>query len=92
DWEEIHKISEQRYQNWEWNYGKSPKFDYEHSKRFPVGSIDIRLNVTKGQITECKIYGDFFGVGDVTDIEEKLEGIRYEKSEIEKALAGINIK
>ncbi|WP_461610518.1 lipoate--protein ligase [Cytobacillus kochii] len=92
DWEEIHKISEQRYQNWEWNYGKSPKFDYEHSKRFPVGSIDIRLNVTKGQITECKIYGDFFGVGDVTDIEEKLEGIRYEKSEIERALAGINIK
>ncbi|ASV66322.1 lipoate--protein ligase [Cytobacillus sp. FSL W7-1323] len=92
DWEEIHKISEQRYQNWEWNYGKSPKFDYEHSKRFPVGSIDIRLNVTKGQITECKIYGDFFGVGDVTDIEEKLEGIRYEKSEIEKALAGVNIK
>ncbi|MBD7937989.1 MULTISPECIES: lipoate--protein ligase [Cytobacillus] len=92
DWEEIHKISEQRYQKWDWNYGKSPKFDYEHSKRFPVGSIDIRLNVTKGQIIECKIYGDFFGVGDVTDIEEKLEGIRYEKSEIEKALADVNIK
>lgn len=84
DWEEIHKISEQRYQNWEWNYGKSPKFDYEHSKRFPVGSIDIRLNVTKGQITECKIYGDFFGVGDVTDIEEKLEGIRYEKVKLKR--------
>src|SRR5699024_5105637 len=27
DWEEIHKISENRYQKWEWNYGRSPKFN-----------------------------------------------------------------
>ncbi|MFS0594252.1 lipoate--protein ligase [Cytobacillus horneckiae] len=92
DWKEIDKISKERYQNWDWNYGKSPKFDYEHSHRFPVGSIDIRLNVNKGEIKECKIYGDFFGVGDVSEIEEKLAGVRYEKSEIEKALADVEIK
>lgn len=92
DWEEIDKISKERYQNWDWNYGKSPKFDYEHSHRFPVGSIDIRINVKKGEIKECKIYGDFFGVGDVSEIEEKLAGVRYEKSEIEKALADVEIK
>ncbi|MCM3178690.1 lipoate--protein ligase [Cytobacillus horneckiae] len=92
DWKEIDKISKERYQNWDWNYGKSPKFDYEHSHRFPVGSIDIRINVNKGEIKECKIYGDFFGVGDVSEIEEKLAGVRYEKSEIEKALADVEIK
>lgn len=92
DWKEIDKISKERYQNWDWNYGKSPKFDYEHSHRFPVGSIDIRLNVNKGEIKECKIYGDFFGVGDVSEIEGKLAGVRYEKSEIEKALADVEIK
>lgn len=92
DWKEIDKISKERYQNWDWNYGKSPKFDYEHSHRFPVGSIDIRINVNKGKIKECKIYGDFFGVGDVSEIEEKLAGVRYEKSEIEKALADVEIK
>jgi len=27
DWKEIHKLSEERYQNWDWNYGKSPKFN-----------------------------------------------------------------
>ncbi len=92
DWTNIHKLSEERYQNWDWNYGRSPKFDLQHSHRFPVGQIDVRLNVNKGVIGECKIYGDFFGVGDVTDIENRLTGKRYEKAEIEKALVGIEVK
>lgn len=92
DWEKIHKLSEERYQNWEWNYGKSPKFNLQHTHRFPVGGIDVRLEVNKGMIENCKIYGDFFGVGNVTDIEEKLTGIRYERSDIEKALVDIDVK
>jgi lipoate---protein ligase len=92
DWEKIHQLSEERYQNWEWNYGKSPKFNLQHSHRFPVGSIDVRLEVNKGIIEDCKIYGDFFGVGDVSEIEEKLKNIRYEKNEIEAALADTDIR
>ena len=91
DWEKIHQLSKERYQNWEWNYGKSPKFNLQHSHRFPVGSIDVRLEVNKGLIENCKVYGDFFGVGDVSDIETRLIGLRYEKSELEKALADLEI-
>ena len=36
DWENIHKLSEERYQQWDWNYGKSPKFNMKHSHRFPT--------------------------------------------------------
>lgn len=90
DWEKIYEISKERYQNWEWNYGKSPKFNFQHSHRFPAGSIDVRLEVNKGIIENCKIYCDFFGIGDVCEIEDKLQGIRYEKREIEKALDGID--
>ena len=92
DWEKIHQLSKERYQNWDWNYGKSPKFNLQHSHRFPVGSIDVRLEVDKGAIENCKIYGDFFGVGDVSEIEDKLKGCRYEKAEIEQALADVEIK
>ncbi|MEH7225758.1 lipoate--protein ligase [Bacillus sp. JJ1566] len=92
DWEKIHEISKERYQNWDWNYGKSPKFNYQHTHRFPVGSIDVRLEVQKGTIENCKIYGDFFGVGDVEEIETRLNGTKYEKAELEKALEGIDIQ
>ena len=90
DWEKIHQLSKERYQNWEWNYGRSPKFNLQHSHRFPVGSIDVRLEVNKGVIENCKIYGDFFGVGEVSEIEDKLIGARYDKNEIEKTLADID--
>lgn len=91
DWEKIHQLSKERYQNWEWNYGKSPKFNLQHSHRFPVGHIDVRLDVDKGVIENCKIYGDFFGVGDVSDIENKLKHVRYEKSELEAVLKDVDI-
>ena len=92
DWEKIHEISEDRYQNWEWNYGKSPKFNLKNSHRFPVGSVDIRLEVNRGIIENCKIYGDFFGVGEVADIERKLTGIRYEKEAISRVLDEIDVR
>ncbi|MCK1984374.1 MULTISPECIES: lipoate--protein ligase [Peribacillus] len=92
DWEKIHEISEERYQNWEWNYGKSPKFNLKNSHRFPVGSVDIRLEVNRGIIENCKIYGDFFGVGEVADIEQKLTGIRYEKEAISRVLDEIDVR
>ncbi|MGE7594377.1 lipoate--protein ligase [Peribacillus frigoritolerans] len=92
DWEKIHEISEDRYQNWEWNYGKSPKFNLQNSHRFPVGSVDIRLEVNKGIIENCKIYGDFFGVGEVADIERKLTGTRYEKEAISRVLDEIDVR
>lgn len=91
DWKNIDQLSKSKYQTWEWNYGKSPKFNISNSKRFPSGTIDVRLDVNKGIIENVKIYGDFFGWGDVADIENKLKGIRYEKSSLENALKDIDI-
>ncbi|KYG32454.1 lipoate--protein ligase [Alkalihalobacillus trypoxylicola] len=91
DWEEIDKISEKRYRNWDWNYGKSPAFDLQRSQRFSVGSIDIRLNVKKGKITDCKIFGDFFGVGDVAELEQRLIGVKHEKEALNQLFSNVNI-
>ena len=91
DWANIHKISEERYQKWEWNYGKSPTFDIQKTHKFPAGLVDVRMDVSKGTIKDCKIYGDFFGVGDVKIIEEKLIGTQYRRQALEDALADIDV-
>lgn len=91
DWENIHKLSEERYQQWDWNYGKSPKFNMKHSHRFPVGGVDVRLDVNKGMIEEVKIFGDFFGVGDMAEVEQLLTGKPYSKEGIEAALTNIDV-
>lgn len=92
DWEKIHEISRDRYQKWEWNYGRSPKFNLQHSKRFPAGSIDLRLEVKKGIIQDCKIFGDFFGVGDIADIEKRLIGQKYDRKTISDVLEDMDMR
>jgi lipoate---protein ligase len=92
DWTVINQISEERYKNWDWNYGKSPKFNYQHSHRFPVGHIDVRLEVHKGIIENCKIFGDFFGVDDVKELENKLIGTQYEKVALEEVFVNVDVK
>ena len=91
DWDKVYEISKNRYQKWEWNYGKSPAFNVKASHKFDSGLLDVRLDVKKGIIENCKIYGDFFGLGDVKDIEEKLIGVRHERTAIEQALEGIDV-
>lgn len=91
DWKNIHKLSAERYANWDWNYGKSPKFNVQHSHRFPVGSIDVRLQVNKGLIDDVAIFGDFFGIGEIEKVQEKLRGVTYSKQAIEEALVGIDV-
>ncbi len=91
DWEKINQISKERYQTWEWNYGKSPRFNIQKTHRFPSGNIDIRLEVNKGIIEEATIFGDFFGVGDVNEIEQLLVGTKYDRASIAAALESIDI-
>nr|WP_106783074.1 lipoate--protein ligase [Lysinibacillus timonensis] len=91
DWEKIQEISRTRYQTWEWNYGKSPRFNIQKTNRFPSGGIDIRLEVNKGMIEEIKIYGDFFGVGEVNEIERLLLGVQYSREAIAEKLGNIDI-
>lgn len=91
DWENIYALSKERYQTWEWNYGKSPRFNIQKTHRFPSGSIDIRLEVNKGMIEEATIFGDFFGVGDVEEVVEKLIGVPYSRESIGQALVDIDI-
>ncbi|GIO45075.1 lipoate--protein ligase [Paenibacillus apis] len=92
DWNKIHEISRDRYKNWDWNYGLSPESNVKHAKKFPVGIIDLRMNIKDGYIQGIKIYGDFFGVGDVTDIEDKLRGLRYEEHDVRSALEDVDVK
>src|SRR5699024_12352615 len=66
DWENIDKFAEKYTANWDWNYGESPNFDLERSERFEgVGTVEVKLNVDKGIITDIKMYGDFFGMGEI---------------------------
>ncbi|WP_313114922.1 lipoate--protein ligase [Aequorivita sediminis] len=92
EWKAVHQLKEEKYDTWDWNYGKSPKFNIQRSKRFPIGEIDLRIFVDKGLIKEFKVYGDFFGKEPVATLENLLVETRYEKENITEILRDINLK
>ena len=92
DWGKINQISEDYYRNWDWNYGKSPEFNLERKQRFPIGSIEAKMDVSEGVIKEIKVHGDFFGLGEIKDVEELLTGVKYEKAAIAEAVENIDVK
>lgn len=89
--EEIQSLFEDRYNKWDWNYGKSPDFGWKNYKRFASGSIELRLEIKSGLIEEAKIYGDFFGTKEVAALEEKLKGSKYDKEVIKDLLKDVEI-
>lgn len=92
DWEQIYALSEERYQQWDWNYGKSPRFNIQKTHRFPSGGIDVRLEVNRGIIEEATIFGDFFGVGDIAEVEALLVGAKYDRAAIATAMEEIDMQ
>lgn len=46
-----------------------------HRKRFPFGSVEIRLSLLRDKVTEVLITGDFFEIEDVSRLEAALCGL-----------------
>lgn len=93
EWKGVYALRDERYGNWEWNYGRSPKFNLLRDKRFEgIGELDLRLQVENGHIQYLKIFGDFFGQKPVADIEKLLAGVRYDKPALKEALSDIEVR
>ena len=87
----IKKLMQDKYLTWEWNYGSSPAFNLTKSERFACGEIEVRLNVNKGLIEACKIYGDFFSNEDIDELAAKFVGVRYKKEDLAALLEDIEL-
>ena len=91
DWKKIEQLSNEKYRTWEWNYGRNPKYNFEREEKFEKGFVQIKLDVKKGRIEHAKIFGDFIGEGDITELENALEGTMHEFDSIEEALSNYDI-
>lgn len=76
----IKKLQDDKYITWEWNYGYSPKYDFEKSFNTNGGNIQVHLNVSHGIIHKVKIYGDFFNKLDIAEVEELITGTRHDRN------------
>lgn len=92
DWEEVYRIRDERFGNWEWNYGHSPESTIQHAHKFPFGLVEYKVNVEDAKIKTIRIFGDFFGLGDIADVEQALVGVPFDKEAVEKVFNTLDIQ
>lgn len=94
----VEHLRSRKYATWEWNYGQSRPFEMVREEKFPAGLVTIRMNAENGRIREISITGDFFGSGEIRELEAALAGAmldetlaeRIAKLDLEHYMSGIS--
>jgi lipoate-protein ligase A len=90
--EEIKKLRDEKFATWDWNFGYSPEFELERSRRFPGGHVDAKMNVKNGVLEEIRFYGDFMSKRDVAEVEQLLMGQSYREEALREVLRKVNLE
>lgn len=86
----IKKLRDEKYATWEWIYGFSPEYTVRKEEKFDGGIVTAHMNVENGRIKEIRLFGDFFGNGEMGDLEETLQGLPLDDN-LDAALEQIHI-
>ncbi|PLX23626.1 MAG: lipoate--protein ligase [Marinilabiliales bacterium] len=92
DIKEIDKLVKEKYSTWDWNFGYSPKYEFEKMIKTNGGNLEIRMNIEKGIIQNVRIFGDFFNELDISYLENCIRGQKHEESAIRDTLIKIPFK
>ena len=98
DQEAVLDLMREKYETWEWNYGFSRAYSIRREQKVAGGLVTVDMDVDRGMISEIHLSGDFFGSGDLRDLEKALQGVpldehladRLKELGIEKYIHGVS--
>lgn len=80
DQKAIRKLQKEKYETWEWNYGRASQYAMVREEKFPAGLVTVHLAAKDGRIEAIKFYGDFFGNAEIEDLEKALTGAALDQN------------
>lgn len=89
DIQEILRLRNEKYATWEWNYGYFADYEMVREEKFQAGFVTVYMNVQEGRIREIRFQGDFFGNGEIEELEKLMEGLRLDHT-LEDNLSCLN--
>ena len=58
----VEELKRTKYDTWEWNFGRSPRYNLRNKRRWEGGTLEPCAEVDKGLIHQIVFYGDFLSV------------------------------
>jgi len=86
------ELAREKYRSWNWTWGRSPRFTERMSQRFPWGRIECLRSVEGGIIRSCRIFGDFFALRDMAELEGLFLGQRADSASLREACSAIAVE
>ena len=91
DIQAITKLAKEKYATWDWNFGESPSCTGKNSGKYNFGTVELVFEIIHGLFDKVYIYGDFFGMGDLTELTNVICGIPYDAECVSQALNNVDI-
>lgn len=82
----VNQLKQEKYDTWEWNFGKSPQYDLSNKRKWDGGILETRIAVAEGCITDIVFYGDFLAVSALDALTEALKGCRFRREDVAAVL------
>ena len=87
----IERLKTEKYATWDWNYGKSPQYNLRKERKCDFGLITVLLQVEKGEIKDLHFYGDYFGNGDIQELEALFIGVKPSEAALSEVLINTDL-
>lgn len=89
DIEIIQKLTTEKFETWEWNFGYSPKYSFKNRIEIDGNILSVKMDVVKGIISEIEIGGDYFLDKTNQQISERLQNKRHIFDDIREEFWGL---
>jgi lipoate-protein ligase A len=79
-------IKQSRFDSPGWTYGRTPRYTLKNVRRYPGGKFEVCAEVKQGIVVSCNLCGDFLGLSPIRELEQIIEGERYDSAAISAAV------
>lgn len=93
--EELHAVAvlkREKYDTWEWNFGRSPAYDMLNKRYWDGGCLEVRLSVKGGRIAEIAFCGDFLSRLPLGPLEAALRGTAFRREDVAGVLSRYSLR
>lgn len=68
----------EKFESWQWKYGRKIPFEHEMEQRFAWGGIQMQFHVDGGRIQEVNVFSDAMDQELIGNLSERLKGCPYD--------------
>lgn len=87
----VRKLKAEKYDTWEWTYGRSPRYNYTSKRRWTGGNLEVYTEVDDGIVTELRFYGDFMAASSMDEVTKALTGCQFRPEVFAERLAAFDL-